>query len=232
MTWTRSAGASLEGSEGLYIAGVAAGEDGFVAAGRAGLNDAAFGREGIFDIHAAIWTSPDGNEWTRVPHDPEIFGEPSPDPPFYNRSIQGVTRGGPGFVAVGYDTGSESAPYGAAVWTSADGAAWSRIPRDPEVFGSRFEGGGAATWDAFPVPPLAGDPTAPWESIDTGFNLAISTVHDIRVYLEALFTGELISDTSRAEMTTIGDDGRGMYVFAATLGASECHAVVTQLSRH
>jgi hypothetical protein len=45
-----------------------------------------------------------------------------------------VTAGGPGLVAVGHD----QVPGGdanAAVWTSTDGIAWSRVPHDEAVFG-------------------------------------------------------------------------------------------------
>ena len=143
VTWRHASIERPAGPGGEYITGVASGPDGFVAVGTAGTVGRLYGYEGPLDLHAAVWTSPDGSAWTRVPHDPEVFGEPSAEDRFDLRSIQGVTRGGPGFVAVGFDTGSESEPYGAAVWTSADGRSWSRVPRDREVFGSRFEPGGA-----------------------------------------------------------------------------------------
>ena len=45
--------------------------------------------------------------------------------------MSSVTVGGPGLVAVGWDT------MGAAVWTSVDGITWSRVPHDEAVFGAR-----------------------------------------------------------------------------------------------
>lgn len=43
--------------------------------------------------------------------------------------LRGVVAAGPGFVAVGERDGN------AAVWTSVDGLAWSRVPHDEAVFG-------------------------------------------------------------------------------------------------
>ena len=49
-------------------------------------------------LAAAVWTSPDGVTWSRVPHDEAVFGADRPRP----RPLDaGVTVGGPGLVAVG-----------------------------------------------------------------------------------------------------------------------------------
>ena len=112
---------------------VAAAEDGRVVA---------VGWDGLFrgKKAGAAWLSPDGVSWTRVPHDDGVFGDGSGD-----TQIEDVVAGGPGFVAVGveadfagqglpliYDTFSEaptsSLTWRAAIWTSADGLAWSRVP--------------------------------------------------------------------------------------------------------
>ena len=58
---------------------------------------------------AAVWTSPDGISWTRVPNDEEVFGGDG------DLFMQSVTVGGPGLVAVGNDG------FGAAVWVAATG---------------------------------------------------------------------------------------------------------------
>jgi hypothetical protein len=71
----------------------------------------------------AVWTSPDGITWTRVPDDATFSGATS------------VTAGGPGLVVVGED-GDKN-----AVWTSVDGITWSRVPDDGTVFG-----GGGSDW--------------------------------------------------------------------------------------
>jgi len=70
---------------------------------------------------AAVWTSSDGRTWTSVEGQELGGGE-----------IRDVTTGGPGLVAVGLvDDGGEISLADGAVWTSADGLAWDRAPRDP-----------------------------------------------------------------------------------------------------
>ena len=76
------------------------------------------------DADAAVWTSPDGFTWSRVPHDEAVFGGDS------RQAMSSVTAGGPGLVAVGDDAWNA-----AAVWTSPDGFTWSRVPHDEAVFG-------------------------------------------------------------------------------------------------
>jgi len=77
------------------------------------------------DVDAAIWTSVDGDTWSRVPHDEEVFGA---------AWINSVTVGGPGLVAVGGTEGYWT-DGDAVVWTSVDGITWSRVPHDETVFG-------------------------------------------------------------------------------------------------
>ena len=88
-------------------------------------------------VQAVVWTSTDGVEWLRVPHDEAVFGGSK----FYRMSA--VTRGGPGLVVVGRSEESgpdglnlegESVDIDAAVWTSVDGTTWSRV-EDPAVLG-------------------------------------------------------------------------------------------------
>jgi len=103
--------------EDAWLTSVTVGGPGLVAVGEAG--------EGV-----AVWTSVDGIVWSRVPHDEAAFGG-TPDGgwnPDY------VTVGGPGLVAVGMDW-SDPNDADAAVWTSVDGFAWTRVPHDEEVFG-------------------------------------------------------------------------------------------------
>ena len=79
------------------------------------------------DWDAAVWTSVDGVSWSRVAHDEVVFGGVG------DQAMESVTVGGPGLVAVGLDFsgGDEDA----AVWTSVDGASWSRVAHDEAVFG-------------------------------------------------------------------------------------------------
>jgi hypothetical protein len=96
------------------------------------------------DSDAAVWTSPDGFNWSRVPHDEAVFGGAG------EQGMSSVVAGGPGLVAVGSDgigvwvlTSSDQdfdpVDADAAVWTSSDGITWSRVPHDEAVFGG--EGG-------------------------------------------------------------------------------------------
>jgi hypothetical protein len=90
------------------------------------------------DWDAAVWTSPDGLAWSRVPHDEAVFGGPG------TQAMIGIEASGPGLVAVGHEslTLDESEPPVAAdadrdgaVWVSADGSTWARVPHDEAVFG-------------------------------------------------------------------------------------------------
>jgi hypothetical protein len=70
---------------------------------------------------AAVWTSPDGQRWQRVPHDPEAFD---------GATMRDIASTPHGLVAVGTSAGES------AVWTSPDGIQWTRTPNDEAVFGS------------------------------------------------------------------------------------------------
>jgi hypothetical protein len=103
---------------GGWIKSVTAGGPGLVAVGTAGDEDV-----------AVVWTSPDGITWSRVPHDPAVFGGEG-----NQLTMNSVTAGGPGLVAVGEEATGNGWTY-AAVWTSPDGVTWSRVPNDEAVFG-------------------------------------------------------------------------------------------------
>jgi hypothetical protein len=80
----------------------------------------------------AVWTSVDGVTWSRVPHDPKVFGEWEEDKGPVSAPMHGlgaamrdVTTGGPGLVIVGdVYRGGWGTGRGAA-WTSSDGVTWS-----------------------------------------------------------------------------------------------------------
>ena len=116
--WTRVASSSFSGAGDQEISGVAPNGSSVVGVGWDGSG-------GNFD--AAVWQS-NGVTWSRVAPDPTTFGGPG------NQVMNRVARGGPGFVAVGFSTTADGSTNG-AVWTSKDGAAWSRAPDDPTVFG-------------------------------------------------------------------------------------------------
>lgn len=69
--------------------------------------------------NGAVWLSPDGMTWSRVPDDsaPSSTGR---------AHMNAVTRSAAGhFVAVGTDSTDRTTP---AVWTSPDATAWTRLP--------------------------------------------------------------------------------------------------------
>ena len=110
--------AVFAGEDGILMASVAGGGPGLVAVGTEASESG---------LNAAVWTSPDGISWSRVPHDETVFGGEG------NHSITSVTAGGPGLVAVG--TEAVENDVDGAVWTSPDGIDWSRVPHDEAVFG-------------------------------------------------------------------------------------------------
>ena len=118
--------AAFGGASEVFAMGLAAGASGLVAVGTDGRADPSFP-----ETNAAVWTSPDGVSWTRVP-DRALLGPGG-------QGINGVAFGETGFVAAGWHTtGDQSAltfNEDAAVWASPDGESWERVA-DPEgVFG-------------------------------------------------------------------------------------------------
>ena len=170
LNWERVR-SGLAGPYSQFLNAVASGPSGLVAVGAVGLGSP-------LDLDAAVWTSPDGTDWTRVPHDEDVFGGEGESPygGIPNQFMNDVVSGGPGFVAVGQDDLAE----GAAVWTSPDGLQWSRVPADPDIFGPmaeaglRFDGmhGVAAAADGAPLVAVGADGTpagqaaAVWVSLD------------------------------------------------------------------
>jgi hypothetical protein len=100
---------------------VAVGPTGFVAVGF-----------GIDDVRAAAWTSPDGATWTSVPDQPAFaaLGEPV--------RMAAVASSGAGLVAAGWK--SDAGNGSGAVWRSADGATWERVPNQVSMSGASLAG--------------------------------------------------------------------------------------------
>jgi len=105
--------AVFAGQGNLVMNSVAAGSLGLVAVGYESVGD---------NRDAAVWWSPDGLGWSRLPHDEMVFGGDG------QQEMVSVVVGGPGMVAVGSD--SSGGQPAAAVWVSSDGLAWSRVPDD------------------------------------------------------------------------------------------------------
>lgn len=119
-TWSRLPHDEVAfGSEGrVVMRSVVAAGPGLVAVGaeEIGLNSV-----------AAVWTSPDGLTWSRVPHDEAVFGGDG------FQAMFAVATGGPGLVAVGGEQSDDGSD--AAVWTSEDGVTWSRVAGDVSQLG-------------------------------------------------------------------------------------------------
>lgn len=75
---------------------------------------------------AAVWTSPDGREWTRVARD--AF---APGPGCLSTKAEDIAAGPGGYVAVGTEWGEGSCGQSAAAWLSSDGRTWSRAEMAP-----------------------------------------------------------------------------------------------------
>ena len=120
LTWFRvlDDGAALAGNGSQMMVSVTVGGPGLVAVG----SDFSGG-----DVDAAVWTSPDGITWSRVPHNEAVFGGEG------DQEMVSVNVGGPGLVAVGWE--GSLFDQDAAVWISPDGIAWSRVPHNEELFG-------------------------------------------------------------------------------------------------
>jgi hypothetical protein len=116
--WSRTpddpGGELFGGDGGQEIATIIAGPDGYVAVGE---------DEGSGDFDAAVWTSPDGSEWTKSTS-PDLTG--AGDQRLIH--VLGTTSG---LMAVGY--ADEGSGQDGAVWISENGTDWTRL--DEEAFG-------------------------------------------------------------------------------------------------
>jgi hypothetical protein len=169
------------------------------------------------DADAAVWTSPDGFNWGRVPHDEAVFGGDN------DQGMFSVSTFGSGLVAVGYDGSGNDRD--AAVWTSPDGFNWSRVPHDEAVFGGDHWQGMisvvavGAGLVAVGYDESGGDSdAAAWTSPD-GFNWS-RVPHD-----EAVFGG----DNNQAMYWAVASDSRLVAVGRDRSGGDADAAVWTSL---
>ena len=129
---------------------------GFIATGRTHGTD------------AFVWTSIDGKTWTAVP-DESVFGGAG------QQEIRGISAGGPGYVAVGYERARDGARTAApVVWTSQNGVAWTRVtPKGAGFHAHRwsamavvFPGGPGMVAIGDAGPRLSEDSPPLWTSVD------------------------------------------------------------------
>jgi len=122
VTWSR-----VPDDEGVFgqMNSVAVWEGGLVAVGAELSRNTTNTAE--VDVNGAVWTSSNGVTWSRVPDDEGVFGGPD------SQGMESVAVWEGGLVAVGWDDSGDDRD--AAVWTSSDGVAWSRVVGDEGVFG-------------------------------------------------------------------------------------------------
>lgn len=118
------------------------------------------GTSHVMDNVAAVWTSPDGETWTRVATTPELEHTSGNWATMFD-----VVAGGPGVVAVGIDAGRTEP---AAVWTSPDGSTWQRMHQPPGLGNSSLMDAVAATDDGRLVAAGGMDVAGVWSSLDGG----------------------------------------------------------------
>ncbi len=114
--WTRLSAGSFDGSGHEEMLSGTAFQEGLVVVG--------YDTSSSGDRDAAVWVET-GGSWSRVT-DSSLGG-------VGDQWMNGIVAGGPGLVAVGVD--SSGGDDSAAVWTSADGTSWDRVPTDESVFG-------------------------------------------------------------------------------------------------
>lgn len=137
LSWTRR---SAVGFGGGIVFDMTAGGPGLVVVGTA-------------SGFAAIWTSLDGVEWSRVPHDEDVFpGCAEETGGDCDAVVEWVVAGDFGMVGTGGGGGEDES----LLWYSVDGMNWMRLDLDPEVFDPAclglnhlvaFAGGAAARGD-------------------------------------------------------------------------------------
>ena len=114
-SWTRLTQAALAGPGDQQIFGATTMDDLLIAVGSSA--------SGEGDLDAAVWVRAAG-EWTKV--DDGSLGGPG------DQQIDAIVANDTELVAVGWTASGGNAD--AAVWTSADGSSWDRVPAS-DVFG-------------------------------------------------------------------------------------------------
>ena len=176
-------------SGGSFMRDVTAGGPGLVAVGQS-------------EPNSAVWTSPDGITWSRVPHDDAVFGG-EVGPILGGAQMNSVTVGGPGLVAVGSD-GSPDGGRDAAVWTSVDGMKWSRVPHDEAIFGGETDD------EYYSISSVtAGGPGLVAVGLDP-LGAAVWTSRDGLAWLRVPHSAEVFAGGDHLEMRSVTVGGPGL----------------------
>jgi hypothetical protein len=110
LTWSAPTTMNASGLKGMIeVSTIVEGPHGLLALGFP-FGDTCGGPEPL----AALWTSPDGSTWTRVPLPKD----------FRTGTVAAVEGGPAGFIALGTKADGETQ----GIWTSGDGAAWRARP--------------------------------------------------------------------------------------------------------
>ena len=182
LTWNRRVESGLS-----HLFSVVAGGPGFVAVGEVGEGPSE--HDEYWDADGAVWSSVDGTNWTRVPHDESVFGGVG------RQSMSAVTVGGPGLVAVGEVSEYDRRDADAAVWTSVDGISWVRALHDQAVFG----GDGAQMMNSV----TAGGPGLVAVGSSEG-DAAVWTSPDGVTWTRIPHDGSIFADSHMNSVTTAG----------------------------
>jgi class 3 adenylate cyclase len=118
LEWERILSPDFARPQGQRMMSVVRTPPGFLAGGF----DTAAGNQ-----DAVLWRSPDGSEWTRVPHDEATLGGPD------DQIIFALAKGSGYFAALGRD--GPEATADAALWLSLNGIDWRRMPHDETALG-------------------------------------------------------------------------------------------------
>jgi hypothetical protein len=126
--------------EAATIHDVVAYDSGFVAVGAVAATGPLDDLHWDLDPAAAVWTSKDGLEWSRVPHDASVFDEQVTGiGAAYGRgdySMHGVAVANGQIIAVGQTGIGQSQK---ALWVSRDGTVWKRVLQGDADWGFGWE---------------------------------------------------------------------------------------------
>ncbi len=159
---------------------------------------------------AALWTSVDGRDWQRVPHDPALFGDAS--------GIFRLLVRGNEILALGIVCDEDHCPT--ALWSSLDGLTWERILLDDTAFPSGLADGEAGLVAVGSDGSDTGSWAAVWTSADgTDWE---RVPHDPQVLGAGEGTYESMTDVAAGAdgFVAVGTDGTNAIVWFSPDGVT------------
>jgi hypothetical protein len=184
-----------------------------VVAGGPGLVAVGTSAPGVHKDDAAVWTSIDGLDWIRVPDEAGVFTGAG------DYQMVDVVVGGPGVVTVGSVSSLDGGI--AAVWTSPDGVAWSRVAHDDEVFGDDgWQYMTSVTVAAAPFSPVGADNSG--DDVDA----AVWTSQDGLVWSRVVDTDGALAGSGDQAMVSVAPGGPGFVAVGRGKPESDFDSVV------